>query len=924
MAQYDFLRIEKRWQQYWKENHIFHTTNETTKPKYYILDMFPYPSGAGLHVGHPLGYISTGILAQYKRLKGFNVLRPMGFDSFGLPAEQYAILTGTHPAVTTEKNIQRYKEQLEMLGLGYDPQREIRTSDPEYYKWTQWIFLQLFHSWYNQDTDRAEPIEELVAHFQKQGNQGIKAATSHVGYFTADEWNGLETLVQENILMEYRLAYTAYTYVNWCEALGTVLANEEVKDGLSERGGHPVERRLMRQWQLRITAYAERLLKGLETVEWNPSLIEMQKNWIGKSEGAKIFFPIADSDKKLEIFTTRPDTIFGSTFMVIAPEHPLVGELTTSEQRQAVHDYVAAAMSRSERDRQSESKKATGVFTGSYALNPFTRTKIPIWIADYVLIGYGTGAIMAVPAHDERDYLFAKTFDLPIQSVIEGADVSTNAFPAKEGKMTNSEFLNGLEVKDAIRTAIQAVVDRGIGSAQTNYKLRDVTFSRQRYWGEPFPIVWKDGIARGVPESELPVTLPNVQSYKTTGTGESPLAAIDEWVNLPDGSRRETDTMPGWAGSSWYFFRYLDPNNPTKFVDPDLEKYWMPVDLYMGGSEHAVGHLLYARFWTKFLFDKGYVSVQEPFKKLINQGMILGRSSIIYKRKDADVFETMPLSEKEDRYIPIHADVRLVEDDALDIIGFKEWMKDYSDAEFILNSEGKFICDVEVEKMSKSLHNVVNPDDVCAQYGVDAFRMYEMFLGPIEQSKPWSTKGITGVFNFLRKFYSFFIGENDELLVTDEAPTAEELKILHQTIKKTEEDIERLSFNTTVAQFMICLNELSRLKCRKRAVLEPLLIVLCPFAPHITEELWERLGNQSSILQASFPQWKEEYLVESTFEYPISINGKMRLKIAFPLDCEPTEVEKQVLASEAVQKYLGENKVKKVVVVPGKIVNVVI
>jgi leucyl-tRNA synthetase len=610
--------------------------------------------------------------------------------------------------------------------------------------------------------------------------------------------------------------------------------------------------------------------------------------------------------------------------MVIAPEHHLVGELTTSAQRQTVHEYVTAAMSRSERDRQSESKKATGVFTGSYALNPFTRTKIPIWIADYVLIGYGTGAIMAVPAHDERDYLFAKTFNLPIQSVIEGADISAKAFPAKEGKMTNSEFLNGLEVKDAIRTAIQAIVDRGIGSAQTNYKLRDVTFSRQRYWGEPFPIVWKDGIARGVPENELPVTLPEVQSYQTTGTGESPLAAIDEWVNLPDGSRRETDTMPGWAGSSWYFFRYLDPHNPTRFVGTDLEKYWMPVDLYMGGSEHAVGHLLYARFWTKFLFDRGYVSVQEPFKKLINQGMILGRSSIIYKRKDADVFETMPLSEDEDHYIPIHADVRLVEDDTLDIIGFKEWMKDYSDAEFILNSEGKFICDVEVEKMSKSLHNVVNPDEVCAQYGVDAFRMYEMFLGPIEQSKPWSTKGITGVFNFLRKFYNLFIGENDELLVTDESPTPEELKILHQTIKKTEEDIERLSFNTTVAQFMICLNELSRLKCRKRAILEPLLIVLCPFAPHITEELWERLGNKGSILQASFPQWKEEFLVESTFEYPISINGKMRLKIAFPLDCEPTEVEKQVLASEAVQKYLGESKVKKVVVVPGKIVNVVI
>lgn len=924
MSSYDFRAIENKWQARWKEQSQFVADVRSPKPKYYILDMFPYPSGAGLHVGHPLGYIATGVLAQYKRMSGFNVLRPMGFDSFGLPAENYAIQKGVHPQITTEQNIARYKSQLERLGLGYDPSTEVWTSQPSYYKWTQWIFIQLFKSWYNKTADKAEPIETLVSLFEKGGSAAAEAAHSSEAVFTAEEWRAFEEKRKQEILLDYRLAYQSYTYVNWCEALGTVLANEEVKDGLSERGGHPVERRLMRQWSLRITAYAERLLQGLGQVEWPASLVEMQKNWIGKSQGARISFQTTEGES-IEVFSTRPDTIFGATFMVVAPEHPVVEKITAPEQQTEVEQYLEYAKSRSERDRMAEAKEHTGVFTGAYAVHPFNKEKIPVWISDYVLYGYGTGAVMAVPAHDSRDYAFAKQFGLEIVEVVSGGDISEAAFEAKNGKLVNSDFLNGLEVKEAVEKAIERLENEGLGARETNYRLRDAIFSRQRYWGEPIPIIHRDGVPRPVDESELPVTLPEVESYKQTGSGESPLAAIQEWVEQPDGGKRETNTMPGWAGSSWYFFRYIDPENDKCFVAEDLAEKWTPVDLYVGGAEHAVGHLLYARFWTKFLYDRGFAPVEEPFRRLVNQGMIQGVSKIVYKRKDANVFDSLPPAKSRKGYIPIHADVNLVdENDCLDIEGFKAWMPEYKVAAFNPDENGCFKCKSEVEKMSKSLHNVVNPDDICDEYGADTFRLYEMFLGPLEQSKPWNTQGITGSFNFLRKVWGLFLDGEDKLLLTDEEPSKEELKVLHQTIKKVGEDIERLSFNTAVAQFMIFANEAAKLKCRKRAVLEPFLRTLAPFAPHIAEELWERAGHSESILNAPFPEYDESYLAEDAFEYPVSVNGKLRLKLELPLDLDKTQIEARALSAEGLKKHIEGKPIKKVIVVPGKIINVVV
>ncbi|MCS6906023.1 MAG: leucine--tRNA ligase [Bacteroidia bacterium] len=922
MGKYNFQEIEKKWQQYWKNNKTFQIDPSNDKPKYYILDMFPYPSGAGLHVGHPLGYIATDIIKRYKKLKGFNVLHPMGFDAFGLPAENYAIQTGTHPAVTTEKNIQRYQEQLELLGLIYTPNTDIRTCDPSYYRWTQWIFLQFFNSWYNQKNQKAEPITTLIQHLENYGTDNLEAATTNEKPLSAQEWRSLSYKEKEEFLSHYRLAYQSYAIVNWCPALGTVLANEEVKDGVSERGGHPVERIPMRQWFLRITAYAERLLQDLDLLDWPTSIIEMQKNWIGKSRGAIINFALQGHNEKLTIFTTRPDTIFGVTFMVLAPEHPLVPVLTTETQREEISAYLQKINARSERERLAETQKVSGAFTGAYAIHPFRGTLLPIYIADYVLMGYGTGAIMAVPAHDSRDYVFAQFFKLPIIPVIEGTDIEQGANENKEGTLINSDFLNGLNVTQAIERIINELERRKLGKSKITYRLRDAIFSRQRYWGEPFPIVFDGDTPIALSEKELPIVLPPVQSYKPTGTGESPLAALTDWVNLPDGKKRETNTMPGWAGSSWYFLRYLDPLNTDYFCSLEKQKYWMPVDLYIGGSEHAVGHLLYARFWTKFLYDLGHCTVQEPFKKLVNQGMIQGRSNIAYKLKDSNTF--IPATQIEGKeVIPIHVDINLTYEDRLDIEAFKQWRPDYKDATFILEN-GEYICGVQIEKMSKSLHNVVNPDEICQKYGSDTFRLYEMFLGPLEQHKPWNTQGISGVANFLRKFYSLYLDDKDNLLITEEEPTFEEYKWLHQTIKKVSEDIERLSFNTAVPQFMIFTNEMHRLKCHKRAILEPILVVLAPFAPHLAEELWHRLDNSPSIFEASYPKWDPRYLEETHFEYPVSINGKLRAKLLLPLNLEKEEIEKAVITAPELQKYVQGQSIKKVIIVPQKIINLVI
>ncbi len=930
MSEYDFSKIEPAWQAYWEKNNSFQTENNLSKPKYYVLDMFPYPSGAGLHVGHPLGYIASDIVARYKRLQGFNVLHPMGFDAFGLPAEQYAIQTGQHPAVTTEVNTKRYKEQLQQLGFSYDWNREVKTSDPNYYKWTQWIFKQLFNSWYNKKTDKAESIENLISLFEKEGNATIEAVredTVLYFYFSADEWKKFTEKQQQEILLQYRLAYLADTMVNWCPELGTVLANEEVKDGVSERGGYPVIRKKMQQWCLRITAYADRLLKDLEQIDWPAPIKEMQEYWIGKSEGAEITFESTVkihpdlAPKSIVVYTTRPDTIFGVSYLALAPDSENADTFCTKETDKQVKEYIEKTKNRSERDRMSEVNKLSGVFTGLYALHPFTKKQIPIWIADYVLAGYGTGAVMGVPAHDARDYAFANYAHLPIQQVIEGVDISKEAYEEKKGKMINSDFLNGLEVSEAIKKSIQEIEKQKIGSGKTNYRLRDAIFSRQRYWGEPFPIYYKDGMPYVVENNQLPVELPEIDAYKPTETGEPPLARAKNW-KTKEGYPFEASTMPGWAGSSWYFYRYMDSTNNDEFVSKKAESYWQEVDLYIGGSEHATGHLLYARFWTKFLFDLGYVSKQEPFKKLINQGMIQGTSCIIYRLNGSNKFISAVLKDKYET-VPIHIDVNLVENNNVDLNKLRQWRNDFRESEFELEN-GKFICDTAVEKMSKRWYNVVTPDSVCDKYGADTLRLYEMFLGPLEQSKPWNTNGIEGVSKFLRKFWRLFHDERGNWNVSDENPTRDELKILHKTIKKVEEDIENFSFNTSVSSFMICVNELGSLKCNKKVILQDLVVIISPYAPHIAEELWKLLGNKNSIIESSFPKWNQDYLTENEIEYPISVNGKVRLKMTFSVDTPSGDIEKVVLASEQVQKWLESKNPKKVIIVPKKIINIVI
>ena len=925
--EYNFLDIEKKWQEFWAKNQTFKVEADSSKPKYYVLDMFPYPSGAGLHVGHPLGYIASDIYSRYKRLKGFNVLHPMGYDAFGLPAEQYAIQTGQHPATTTEKNINRYREQMDRIGFSYDWSREIRTCDPGYYKWTQWAFLKMFGSYYNNTAAKACPISELEEIFAKEGNTGVDAACGDVPAFTAEQWNSFTELEKSNILMQYRIAYQGETAVNWCPALGTVLANDEVKEGLSVRGGHPVEQKKMKQWQLRVSAYAERLLADMEELEWTDALKEMQKNWIGKSQGAEMIFKVANTDPAegqaaeydMTIFTTRADTVYGVTFMVLAPESEWVAKLTTKGQKEAVEAYLLEAKKKTERERIAETRKVTGVFTGSYAVNPFTNEQVPVWVSEYVLAGYGTGAIMAVPAHDSRDYNFAKTFNLPIIPLIEGCDVSTESFDAKEGIMCNSGFLTGMTVKEAIPAAIDEVERLGIGRRKINYRLRDAIFSRQRYWGEPFPIYYKDGIATPVPEEELPLQLPEVDKFLPTEDGEPPLARAENWTYK--GYPLEKSTMPGFAGSSAYYLRYMDPANDSALVDKGIDSYWRNVDLYIGGTEHATGHLIYSRFWNKFLYDLGYVVEKEPFKKLINQGMIQGRSNFVYRIKNTNTFVSYGLKDEYDT-TEIHVDVNIVVNDRLDMEAFKAWMPDFANAEFILEN-GEYICGWAVEKMSKSMFNVVNPDNICNSYGADTLRLYEMFLGPLEQSKPWDTKGIDGVNRFLKKFWRMFWNREGNWVVSDEKAAPAELKALHKLINKVGTDIENFSFNTSVSAFMIALNELQDLKCCKREILEPLVILLSPFAPHISEELWSLLGHTESVSTASFPEYVEAYTVENTFEYPVSFNGKMRFKMELPKSLSPKEVEEAVRANENTAKYVGENGIKKVIVVPGKIINVV-
>jgi len=928
---YNFNEIEKKWQQYWKEKETYRVDIDHNKPKYYVLDMFPYPSGAGLHVGHPLGYIASDIYSRYKRLKGFNVLHPMGFDAYGLPAEQYAIQTGQHPAITTEKNINRYKEQLERIGFSYDWSREVQTCDPKYYKWTQWTFIKLFNSWYNNNSDKAEPIETLISEFERNGNAKTKAATSEKNIFTASEWLNMNKAERQHVLMNYRLAYLAETMVNWCPELGTVLANDEVSNGYSVRGGHLVERKMMRQWQLRITAYAQRLNEGLDRIDWSESLKEIQRNWIGRSEGAVMYFPVESNiGEKLEIdiFTTRPDTIFGATYMVMAPEHELVDQIKTPEHTQAVDDYVYWAKNRSDRERMAEVKKVSGVFTGAYAINPLNQEKIPVWIADYVLMGYGSGAIMAVPGHDSRDFAFARHFNLPIIQVIcrDGESPSDTAsweesYDAKEGVVVNSGFITGLSVEEGIRKIIERIEENGIGYGTVNYRLHDAIFSRQRYWGEPFPIYYKDDIPYTLLEDSLPLELPEIDAYLPTETGEPPLARAKNWKNK-DGYPLETNTMPGFAGSSGYYLRYMDPWNDNEYFSTESNDYWQNVDLYIGGAEHATGHLIYSRFWNKFLYDLGLVCKDEPFQKLINQGMIQGRSNFVYKLKNSKVFVSHGLK-NDDEVIPMHVEVSLVENDILDIEAFRKWRPEFADAEFILEN-GKYICGWEVEKMSKSKYNVVNPDDLIDKYGADTLRLYEMFLGPLEQSKPWDTNGIEGVFRFIRKLWRLFHDNDNNYNVSEEEPTEKELKILHKTIKKVGEDIERFSFNTSVSSFMICVNDLAEQKCNKKAILQELVILISPYAPHLAEELWHKLGHTESVYNAVFPEYDEKYLVENTFEYPVSFNGKMRFKIELPLDMPVPEIEKAVLEANESAKWLEGKTLRKFIVVQGRIINVVI
>ena len=917
---YNFKEIERRWQSYWADHGTFKVKEDASKPKYYVLDMFPYPSGAGLHVGHPLGYIASDIYSRYKRLCGFNVLHPMGYDAFGLPAEQYAIQTGQHPAVTTKRNIDRYRGQLDRIGFSYDWSREVRTCDPEYYKWTQWAFLKMFSHWYDRLQEKARPISELENIFEREGNSSVNAACGEVPAFTGDEWKGFSEKERADILMNYRIAYQGETSVNWCPALGTVLANDEVKDGYSVRGGHPVEQKKMLQWQLRVSAYAERLLSDLEELEWTDSLKDMQRNWIGKSKGAELVFRVSNGQEEYDmvIFTTRADTVFGVTFMVLAPESEWVEKLTTPDNREAVEKYLDAVRKRTERERMAETRRVTGVFTGSYAVNPLTGEKVPVWVSDYVLAGYGTGAIMAVPAHDSRDYAFAREFGLPVIPLIEGCDVSESSFDAKEGIMCNSGFLNGMKVSEAIPAAIEYVEKHGIGKAKVNYRLRDAIFSRQRYWGEPFPIYFKDGIAVPLPESSLPLELPEVDKFLPTETGEPPLGRAKGWEY--EGCPLELSTMPGFAGSSAYYLRYMDPHNGKALVSKEADEYWRNVDLYIGGTEHATGHLIYSRFWNKFLYDLGYVCEKEPFKKLVNQGMIQGRSNFVYRIKGTNTFVSYNLKDGYDT-MQLHVDINLVYNDRLDIEAFRKWMPDFADAEFILEN-GEYVCGYAVEKMSKSMYNVVNPDDVCDTYGADTLRLYEMFLGPLEQSKPWDTKGIDGVYRFLKKLWRVFF-EGDALALSDDAPSAQELKVLHKLIGKVRSDIESFSFNTAVSAFMIALNDLTALKCRKRAILEPFIIVLSPFAPHISEELWKALGHDGSISFASYPEYIEKYTIENDVIYPVSFNGKRRFEISLAKGLPREAVEDAVKAHPDFAKYLGEASVKKIIVVPDKIVNIV-
>ena len=917
--EYNFKELEAKWQQKWQQEQTYRVEVDGSKPKFYVLDMFPYPSGAGLHVGHPLGYIASDIYSRYKRSCGFNVLHPMGYDAFGLPAEQYAIQTGQHPAVTTEQNVNRYRSQLDKIGFSYDWSREVRTCEPEYYKWTQWAFLEMFSHYYDNTLGKAEKIEKLVTRFAEMGTEGLDAACSENLSFTAEEWNSWDEAKREEVLQNYRLAFRADTMVNWCAELGTVLANDEVKDGLSVRGGFPVVQRRMKQWLLRVTAYAPRLLEGLDRLEWSESLKEIQRNWIGKSTGAQVFFDIEGSDKKLEIFTTRPDTIFGVTFMVIAPEHEWVKELAVSDAQSEVEAYLEATKKRSERERIAETKRVSGVFTGSYAINPFTGKRIPIYVSDYVLAGYGTGAIMAVPAHDSRDWAFAKHFGLEIIPVVEGGNVEEASYDAKEGKLINSDFINGLDVKVAIERMWDEIEARGLGKRKVNYRLRDAIFSRQRYWGEPFPIYYKNDIAYPLSAEQLPLELPEVEKFTPTAEGEPPLARSEKWYNA-EGYPYETSTMPGFAGSSAYYLRYMDPRNNEALVSPEANNYWRNVDLYIGGIEHATGHLIYSRFWNKFLFDLGVICEDEPFKKLVNQGMIQGRSNFVYRVVGTNKFVSLG-KRKEYETQEIHVDVNIVKNDILDLDAFRAWRPEFADAEFILE-DGKYVCGWAIEKMSKSMFNVVNPDYIVDNYGADTLRMYEMFLGPLEQSKPWDTNGIDGVHKFLRRFWGKFFDKDGNFAVSNEEPTPAELKTLHKTIKKVREDIENFSFNTSIAAFMICLNELGA--CNKRAVLEPFAVLLSPFTPHISEELWHLLGNEGSVCDAKYPEHNPDLLVENSFEYPVSFNGKMRFKKSLPLGISTEEIQNIVLADEQTLRYTEGKTPKKVIIVPGKIINIVL
>lgn len=925
---YSHKSIEKKWQKFWAERGTFKTSESTDKPKYYVLDMFPYPSGAGLHVGHPLGYIASDIFSRYKRLKGFNVLHPMGYDSFGLPAEQYAIQTGQHPAITTETNINRYREQLDNIGFSYDWSREVRTSDPSFYKWTQWIFMQLFNSWYNKDADKAESIDTLIQRFETSGTQRVNASCDEdILSFTAEEWKAFTEEEQQRELLKYRLAYLRESTVNWCPALGTVLANDEVINGVSERGGYPVEQKKMMQWSLRITAYADRLLRGLETVDWPEPVIEMQRNWIGKSEGASVKFPVPQLNTEIEVFTTRVDTIFGVTFIVLAPEHELVSALTTEGQRTEVEAYIEKTAKKSELDRMADTKTVSGAFTGSYAKHPLTGEDVQIWIADYVLAGYGTGAVMAVPSGDQRDYLFAKHFNLPIIPISDTQNIEEAADPNKDGRYINSGFINGMTYAEAVPALIAKLEELKLGKAKVNYRMRDAIFGRQRYWGEPVPVYFKNGLPYLIKEEELPLLLPEVDKYLPTETGEPPLGRAENW-KYQGQYEYELSTMPGWAGSSWYWFRYMDPKNDKSFASKEAIDYWKAVDLYIGGSEHATGHLLYSRFWNKFLKDLGYHNEEEPFKKLINQGMIQGRSNFVYRILDEEGKGTNKFVSYglKDQYntIPLHVDVNIVSNDILDTEKFKAFRPDFANAEFILEN-GKYICGTEVEKMSKSKFNVVNPDDIIEQFGADTLRLYEMFLGPLEQSKPWNTNGIEGVYKFLRKVWRLFHDAEGNFNVSDDEPTKAEYKSLHKIIKKVEDDIERFSFNTSVSAFMICVNELTDLKCNKRKILQDLIVVLSPYAPHITEELWALLGNEpGTISYAPYPKFNPDYLVESEFAYPISVNGKMKMNLSLALDLDAKAVEEIVLANADVQRYLDGKQVKKVVYVKGKIINIVV